>query len=67
MKAFGFDTFTVEDGDDLDEILSAINQARVSQKPAFIEVKTRIGKDVRLKREKPVHMESHWVKKMSGN
>ena len=44
MKAFGFDTFTVEDGDDLDEILSAINQARVSQKPAFIEVKTRIGK-----------------------
>ena len=28
MKAFGFDTFTVEDGDDLDEILSAINQAR---------------------------------------
>ena len=44
MKAFGFDTFTVEDGDDLDEILSAINQARVSQKPPFIEVKTRIGK-----------------------
>lgn len=44
MKAFGFDTFTVEDGDDLDEILSAINQARVSQKPAFIEAKTRIGK-----------------------
>lgn len=44
MKAFGFDTFTVEDGDGLDEILSAINQARVSQKPAFIEVKTRIGK-----------------------
>ena len=44
MKAFGFDTFTVEVGDDLDEILSAINQARVSQKPAFIEVKTRIGK-----------------------
>lgn len=44
MKAFGFDTFTVEDGDDLDEILSAINQAMVSQKPAFIEVKTRIGK-----------------------
>ena len=44
MKAFGFDTFTVEDGDDLDEILSAINQARVSQEPAFIEVKTRIGK-----------------------
>lgn len=44
MKAFGFDTFTVEDGDDLDEILSAINQARVSQKPAFIEVETRIGK-----------------------
>lgn len=44
MKAFGFNTFTVENGDDLDEILSTINQAKQSiGKPSFIEVKTIIG------------------------
>ena len=45
MKAFGFNVFTVEDGDNLEEILKAINEAKNSVgKPAFIEVKTKIGK-----------------------
>lgn len=45
LEAFGFKTFVVEDGDNLDEILSAINQAKaVIGKPSFIEIKTKIGK-----------------------
>ena len=45
MQAFGFNVFTVEDGDNLEEILKAINEAKNSVgKPAFIEVKTKIGK-----------------------
>ncbi|MCF0146774.1 MAG: transketolase [Clostridium sp.] len=45
MKAFGFNVFTVEDGDNLEEILNVINEAKKSVgKPIFIEVKTKIGK-----------------------
>ena len=44
MEAFGFDVFEVEDGDDLEEILKTINQAKASTRPKFIEVKTLIGK-----------------------
>ncbi|MDV4152078.1 transketolase [Clostridium sp. AL.422] len=45
MKAFGFNVFKVEDGDNLEEILSVINEAKKSVgKPSFIEVKTKIGK-----------------------
>lgn len=45
MEAFGFNVFKVEDGDNLEEILNAINEAKKSVgKPAFIEVKTKIGK-----------------------
>ncbi len=45
MEAFGFDIFSVEDGDDLDEIVNAIQMAKKKNgKPSFIEVKTKIGK-----------------------
>ena len=45
MQAFGFNVFTVEDGDNLEEILKVINEAKQSVgKPTFIEVKTKIGK-----------------------
>ncbi len=45
MKAFGFNVFTVEDGDNLEEILNVLNEAKKSVgKPIFIEVKTKIGK-----------------------
>lgn len=42
-KALGWDTFVVHDGNDLDEINAAIEEAKKSDKPALIEVKTKIG------------------------
>ena len=43
MAAFGFDVFTVEDGNDLDAIGAAIDKAKASDRPSFIEIKTIIG------------------------
>lgn len=44
MKAFGFQTLTVEDGNDLAEIGAAIAAAKADQeRPSFITVKTQIG------------------------
>lgn len=44
MEAFGFQTITVEDGNDLEAIGKAIEEARADTKrPSFITVKTQIG------------------------
>lgn len=44
MKAFGFQTLTVEDGNDLEEIGKAIRAAKAeTTKPSFIICKTQIG------------------------
>lgn len=44
MEAFGFQTLTVEDGNDLAEIAKAIEAAKAEKtKPSFITVKTQIG------------------------
>lgn len=44
MEAFGFQTLTVEDGNDLEEIGRALKAARAEKnKPSFITVKTQIG------------------------
>jgi len=44
MEAFGFQTLTVEDGNDLAEIAKAIEAAKAeTTKPSFITVKTQIG------------------------
>lgn len=43
FRALGFDTFFVEDGNDLDEIGAAIEAAKKSDKPAMVEIKTKIG------------------------
>ena len=44
MEAFGFQTITVEDGNDLDEIGRAIEQAKADkERPSFITVRTTIG------------------------
>ncbi len=44
MKAFGFQTLTVEDGNDLEEIGKAIRAAQAeTTKPSFIICKTQIG------------------------
>lgn len=44
MESFGFQTITVEDGNDLAAIGAAIEQAKAeTTKPSFITVKTQIG------------------------
>lgn len=44
MAAFGFQTLTVEDGNNLDEIAKAIEEAKADKtRPSFITVKTEIG------------------------
>ncbi|AMC94457.1 transketolase [Erysipelothrix larvae] len=43
-EAYGFETFLVEDGNDIDAINAAIEKAKSNlDKPSFIEIKTRIG------------------------
>lgn len=44
MEAFGFQTLTVEDGNNLEEISKAIEMAKAEKtKPSFITVKTKIA------------------------
>lgn len=43
MEAYGFNVLFVENGNDVASIESAIEQAKLSDKPSFIEVKTKIG------------------------
>ncbi len=44
MEAFGFQTITVEDGNDLEAINKAIEMAKAEKtKPSFITIKTKIG------------------------
>lgn len=44
MRAFGFQTLTVEDGNDLEAIGKAIEEAKADKEhPSFITVKTEIG------------------------
>lgn len=44
MRAFGFQTITVEDGNDIDAIGRAIEEAKKdTQHPSFITIKTEIG------------------------
>ena len=44
MAAFGFQTLTVEDGNDLSDIRKAIEAAKADkERPSFITVKTQIG------------------------
>ncbi len=42
-KALGWDTFLVEDGTSIDAITEAIEKAKKTDKPALIEIKTKIG------------------------
>ncbi|WP_303971890.1 transketolase [Streptococcus merionis] len=42
-KAYGWQTLLVEDGTDLAEINAAIEEAKASDKPSLIEIKTVIG------------------------
>lgn len=42
-EALGWDTFSVEDGNDLEEIRKTIEKAKLTNKPSLIEIKTKIG------------------------
>ena len=42
-EALGWDTFSVEDGNDLEEIRKTIEKAKLINKPSLIEIKTKIG------------------------
>lgn len=42
-EAYGFDTFFVEDGNDIQAIGATIEAAKKTDKPSFIEIKTTIG------------------------
>lgn len=44
MKAFGFQTLTVEDGNDIDAVGRAIEEAKADKEhPSFIKIQTEIG------------------------
>lgn len=42
-KALGWDTFYVDDGNDIEKIKQAIESAKKTDKPSLIEIKTKIG------------------------
>lgn len=42
-EALGWDTFLVEDGNDIEKIISTIEAAKKTKKPSLIEIKTKIG------------------------
>ena len=42
-EAYGWNTILVEDGSDVEAVNAAIEQAKKSDKPTLIEVKTIIG------------------------
>lgn len=42
-EALGWDTYFVEDGNDIEKIRETIEIAKTTDKPSFIEIKTKIG------------------------
>lgn len=65
MKAFGFQTITVEDGNDLAAIGQAIEEAKAdTAHPSFITIKTQIGYGCPAKQEKPAPTASPWARTM---
>ena len=66
MQAFGFQTLTVEDGNDLDAIGAAIEEAkRDDKRPSFITIKTRSAMAVRQDRAPQRPTASRWARRMS--
>ncbi len=55
FESFGFDTFLVDDGNDLDKLNAAIEKAKKSDKPSFIEIKTKLGYGSNLENTNKVH------------
>ena len=55
FKAFGFKTYKVKNGNDLRKLNFVIGLAKRSNKPVFIEVKTRLGYGSLLENTNKVH------------
>lgn len=55
MQALGWDTFYVKNGNDLKSLNKTIDKAKMSSKPAFIEVKTILGEGSLLANTNKVH------------
>lgn len=55
MKALGFSYFKVNDGENCDDILKKINEAKKSDKPSLIEIKTIIGRTAKKQNSSAVH------------
>ena len=55
FKAMGFNTYKVNDGNNISQLNIEINKAKKSKKPAFIEVKTHIGYGSLLQDTNKVH------------
>lgn len=55
FEAMGFNTYLVKDGNDIKELNEEINKAKKSDKPAFIEIKTKLGDGSLLEDTNTVH------------
>lgn len=55
FKSFGFKTYKVKNGNDLRKLNFVINLAKRSNKPVFIEVKTKLGYGSLLENTNKVH------------
>ena len=55
MKALGFSYFKVNDGENCDDLLKKINEAKKSDKPSLIEIKTIIGRTAKKQNTAAVH------------
>lgn len=53
--SMGFETFLVSNGNDLKELNEEINKAKKSNKPSFIEIKTKLGYGSLLENTNTVH------------
>ncbi|HHU20973.1 MAG TPA: transketolase [Acholeplasma sp.] len=55
MESLGFAYYLVKNGENLEELDKALEKAKVSDKPNFIEVKTKIGHGSSLEGQNKVH------------
>ena len=70
MKALGFSYFKVNDGENCDDLLKKINEAKKSDKPSLIEIKTIIGRTAKKQNSSAVHgapLSSDEVEEMRAN
>ena len=55
FKSMGFNTYKVDDGNNINKLNIEINKAKKSKKPSFIEIKTRLGYGSLIENTNKVH------------